>query len=85
MGKAEMQQIAREATFQITCALGQLDWLRSTFHVIKDRIQSDPELAHYAKLADLALYNIEDWHNVLDCERESLESRIASASKEQQP
>jgi hypothetical protein len=81
MSNPELQQIARDATLQINCALGQLDWLRSTFHVIKDRIQSDPELAHYAKLADLALYNIEDWHNVLDCERETLENRLKAVEE----
>lgn len=82
--KPEMQQIADQAIFQIHCAMNQLDWLRSTLHVVRERLQTDPKLEHHAKLLGLAIYSADDWHNLLDCERESLEHRLKVAEEMQQ-
>jgi hypothetical protein len=81
MSKPELQQIAEESTFQIHCAMSHVKWLRGTLHVLKDRLLADPKLEHYATLADLAIYNADDWHNQLDCERESLESRLKAVEE----
>lgn len=82
--KTEMQQIAKQATFQIQLAMDQLEWLGATLHVVRDRLQADPALEHYAKLLGLAIYNAEDWHNSLDCEHESLESLLKAAEEARQ-
>lgn len=82
--KPELQQIAAQWIFQIHCAMNQLDWLRPTLHVLCERLQSDPKLEYHAKLLGLAIYNTDDWHNLLDCERESLESRLKVAEELQQ-
>lgn len=80
MSKPEMQEIAEEATFQIQCALEHINWLRGTLRVLKDRFAQDKDLEHYATLTDLAIYNADDWHNQLDCERETLEGKLADAA-----
>jgi len=82
--KPEMQQIAERATFQIHCAMEQLDWLRATLHVVRERLQADPKLEHHAKLLGLAIYNAGDWHNSLDVEREQLENLLKAAEEARQ-
>ncbi|MBO3274086.1 hypothetical protein [Pseudomonas schmalbachii] len=82
MSKAEMQKIAEDGVFQVACAMEQLNWLRSTLHVLRDRLKQEGLLEHYAMLVSLAIYNIDDWHNCLDCNREELTSRITKASEE---
>lgn len=79
--KTEMQQITEQATFQIHCAMEQLDWLRSTLHIVRERLQGEKDFQHLAKLCGLAIYNVDDWHNQLDCERESLESRLKAVEE----
>lgn len=82
--KPELQQIAKQATFQIHLAMDQLEWLSATLHVVRERLLADPKLEHHAKLLGLAIYNAEDWHNSLDREHESLESRLKVAEELQQ-
>ncbi|SCZ13266.1 hypothetical protein [Pseudomonas sp. NFACC37-1] len=75
---SEQQRIAQDATFQITCAMEHINWLRGVLHVLEDRlIQGHDE--HYATVANLAIFNADDWHNQLDAERETLEMRAAAA------
>lgn len=76
---SEQQQIAQDATFQVMCAMNHIDWLRSVLHVLEDRLKDRGD-EHGATVANLAIYNADDWHNQLDCERESLEKRIASTA-----
>lgn len=78
MSANELETIAQDATFQIQCAMCQIDWLRSVLHVLEDRLKSAGD-QHGANVANLAIYNTDDWHNALDGERESLEKRIDSA------
>ncbi|PWK31786.1 hypothetical protein [Pseudomonas sp. OV226] len=70
----EQKQIARDATFQIACAVEHLAWMRGVLHVLEDRLRQGCD-EHYAAVANLAIYNADDWHSQLDCERESLERR----------
>lgn len=79
MSMDEMETVAQDATFQIQCAMCQIDWLRSVLHVLEDRLNTAGD-QHGANLANLAIYNADDWHNALDGERESLEKRIDSAA-----
>lgn len=84
MSMDEMETVAQDATFQIQCAMCQIDWLRGVLHVLEDRLKSAGD-SHGANVANLAIYNADDWHNALDCERESLEKRIDSAAAPQKP
>lgn len=84
MSIEEMETIAQDATFQIQCAMCQIDWLRSVLHVLEDRLKTAGD-EHGSNLANLTIYNADDWHNALDGERESLEKRIDSAAAPQQP
>ncbi|WP_440467139.1 hypothetical protein ACKI1H_29280 [Pseudomonas sp. YH-1] len=79
--KTEMQQIAQKGIDQIHCAMEQIDWLRSTLHIVRERLQGEKDFQHLAKLLGLAIYNTDDWHNLLDCERESLENRLKVAEE----
>lgn len=74
----EQQRIAQDATLQISCAMEHINWLRAVIHVLRDRLDSHKD-EQYAVVADLAIYNAGDWHNLLDSERESLETRTAAA------
>lgn len=78
MSTNELETIAQDATFQIQCAMCQIDWLRGVLHVLEDRLKSAGD-QHGANVANLAIYNTDDWHNALDGERESLEKRLDSA------
>lgn len=72
----EQKRVAEDAAFQIACAMQHIDWLRSVLSVLRDRLDEQEANAQYANVAELAIYNAEDWHNQLDCEREGLEKRI---------
>lgn len=74
---SEAERIAEDATFQIACAMDHIGWLRGVLGVLRDRLSVSAADSAYATTADLAIYNADDWHNQLDCERESLEERIA--------
>lgn len=74
-----IDKVAEEATFQVICAMDHLNWLRATLRVLKDRLAQDKDLEHYATLADLAIYNADDWHNQLDVEREGFEKALKAA------
>ena len=79
MSMAEMETIAQDATFQVQCAMCQIDWLRSVLHLLEERLKTAGD-KHGANVANLAIYNCDDWHNALDGERESLEKRIEEAA-----
>lgn len=81
MAESEMQKIAEEGVTQIVCAMEQMNWLRGTLNVLRDRLRQDQSLEHYATLAGLAIYNLDDWHNFLDCQREDLIGRIDKAKE----
>lgn len=78
MSADQLETIAQDATFQVQCAMCQIDWLRSVLHVLEDRLNTSGD-KHGANLANLAIYNADDWHNALDDQRETLEKRIESA------
>ncbi|PNG28978.1 hypothetical protein A1395_28150 [Pseudomonas protegens] len=75
----EQKRIAEDATFQIGCAMDHINWLRGVLHVMRDHLQRAEGGEHYATVADLAIYNADDWHNQLDVERQELEDRTAKA------
>lgn len=75
MSLDQMETVAQDATFQVQCAMCQIDWLRSVLHVLEDRLKTAGD-QHGSNLANLAIYNADDWHNALDGERENLEKRI---------
>ncbi|MGP9823783.1 hypothetical protein ACT048_04810 [Ectopseudomonas khazarica] len=79
MSTKTIQKVAEEATFQVACAMDHLNWLRATLRVLKDRLAQDKAMEHYAALADLAIYNADDWHNQLDVEREVFEKALKAA------
>ncbi|MFG0919467.1 MULTISPECIES: helix-turn-helix domain-containing protein [Pseudomonas] len=79
MSLNQMETVAQDATFQVQCAMCQIDWLRSVLHVLEDRLKTAGD-QHGSNLANLAIYNADDWHNALDGERENLEKRIDSAA-----
>ena len=78
MSVDELETVAQDAAFQIQCAMCQIDWLRSVLHVLEDRLKTAGD-GHGSNLANLAIYNADEWHNALDGERESIEKRIESA------
>lgn len=78
MSMDELETIAQDATFQVQCAVCQIDWLRSVLHLLEDRLKTAGD-KHGANMANLAIYNADDWHNALDGQRETLEERIDSA------
>lgn len=84
MSMDELETIAQDATFQVMVAMSQIDWLRGVLHVLEDRLKNAGD-KHGATVANLATYNADDWHNQLDCERESLEGRIEKAVAPQKP
>lgn len=74
-----IEKVAEDATFQVICAMSHIHWLRAALHVLKDRLAQEKGLEHYATLADLAIYNADDWHNQLDVEREGFEEALKAA------
>lgn len=78
MSLDQLETIAQDATFQVQCAVCHIDWLRSVLHVLEDRFKAVGD-KHGANLANLAIYNADDWHNSLDSQREILEEHIDSA------
>lgn len=74
----EQKRIAEDATFQIACAMEHIHWMRGVLHVLRDRFDARKD-EHYGTVADLAIFNASDWHNQLDAERESLETRTEAA------
>ncbi|MHB2053371.1 Cro/CI family transcriptional regulator [Pseudomonas sp. VEM90] len=78
MSMDQLETIAQDATFQVQCAMCQIDWLRGVLHVLEDRLKNAGD-KHGANVANLAIYNADDWHNALDDQRETLEKRIESA------
>lgn len=74
------QRIAEDATFQIACAMQHIDFLRSVLYVLRDRLDEQESNRQYATVAELAIFNADDWHNQLDVERETLEKRTSEAS-----
>ncbi|WP_277964617.1 hypothetical protein [Pseudomonas sp. RIT-To-2] len=76
---SEQKRIAEDATFQIACAMQHIDWLRSVLVVLRDRLDEHEPNKQYANVAEMAIYNADDWHNCLDVERESLEKRTDEA------
>lgn len=78
MSMHQLETIAQDATFQVQCAICQIDWLRGVLHVLEDRLKNAGD-KHGANVANLAIYNADDWHNALDDQRETLEKRIESA------
>lgn len=75
-------EVAENAIFQIACAMSQIHWLRATLHVLGDALRREGH-EHYADLATLAIYNADDWHNQLDCEREQLEEQLTERNKQE--
>ena len=75
----EPKQIAQDATFQIACAMEHINWLRGVIGVLRDRLDKHQADSSYAAVADLGMFNADDWHKQLDCERESLEKRTELA------
>ena len=75
----ESKQIADDAIFQIACAMEHINWLRGVIGVLRDRLDQHQVDGPYATVADLGVHNADDWHNQLDCERESLEKRAELA------
>lgn len=75
----EPKQIADDAIFQIACAMEHINWLRGVIGVLRDRLDQHQVDSPYATVADLGVHNADDWHNQLDCERESLEKRAELA------
>lgn len=73
---SDQKRIAEDATFQIACAMQHIHWLRSVLYVLRDRLDEQESNRQYATVAELAIYNADDWHNQLDVERESLEKRM---------
>lgn len=80
----EQRRIVEEAIFQIACAMNHINWLRGTLHVLEDRLKLSGD-EHYATVANMAIYNADDWHYQLDCERESLDTRTEKAFAEVEP
>lgn len=78
---SEQKRIAEDATFQIACAMEHIHWMRGVLHVLRDRLDARKD-EHYGTVADLAIFNADDWHNQLDGERESLEARTDVAFSE---
>lgn len=78
MSMDQLETIAQDATFQVQCAMCQIDWLRGVLHVLEDRLKNAGD-KHGANVANLAIYNADDWHSALDDQRETLEKRIESA------
>lgn len=78
MSLDQLETIALDATFQVQCAACQIDWLRSVLHLLEDRLKTAGD-KQGANVANLAIYNADDWHNALDDQRETLEKRIESA------
>lgn len=78
MSVDQLETIAQDATFQVECAMCQIDWLRGVLHLLEDRLKNAGD-KHGANVANLAIYNADDWHNALDDQRETLEKRIESA------
>lgn len=78
------KQIAQDATSQIACAMEHINWMRGALHVLEDRLKQGHD-DHYATVANLAIYNADDWHNQLDSERESLETRTEAAFSKTEP
>ena len=78
MSRDQLETIAQDATFQIQCAVCQIDWLRGVLHVLEDRLKTAGD-SHGANVANLAIYNADDRHNSLDSQQEILEERIESA------
>lgn len=76
---SDQKRVAEDATFQIACAMQHIDWLRSVLYVLRDRLDEQESNRQYATVAELAIYNADDWHNQLDVERESLEKRTTEA------
>ncbi|MBP5054347.1 hypothetical protein [Pseudomonas chlororaphis] len=76
---SEQQRIAEDATFQIGCAMDHINWLRGVLHVLRDHLKLETGGEHYSTVADLAIYNADDWHNQLDVERQELEARTDKA------
>lgn len=76
---SEEKRIVEDATFQIACAMQHIDWLRSVLVVLRDRFDEQEENKQYSNVAEMAIYNADDWHNCLDVERESLEKRTDEA------
>lgn len=74
----EQHRIIDDAVFQISCAMDHVEWLRGVLHVLRDHLQQTETGKHYATVADLAIYNADDWHNQLDVERQDLEGRAAA-------
>jgi hypothetical protein len=77
----EQKQIVQDAIFQLACALEQIHWSRGVLHVLRDRLGHRKD-CHYANVTNLALYNVKDWRNQLDCEMEMLERRTVAAFSE---
>lgn len=78
MSADQLETIAQDATFQVQCAMCQIDWLRGVLHVLEDRLKNAGD-SHGANVANLAIYNADDWHNGLDDQVGTLEKRIESA------
>lgn len=76
---SDQKRIAEDATFQIACAMQHIDFLRSVLYVLRDRLDEQESNKQYATVAELAIFNADDWHNQLDVERETLEKRTEVA------
>ncbi|EKT4554005.1 hypothetical protein JGK41_000743 [Pseudomonas putida] len=78
MSLDQLETIAQDATFQVQCAVCQIDWLRSVLHLLEVRFKTAGD-EHGANVANLAIYNADDWRNAMDDQLETLEKRIESA------
>ncbi|GLU37152.1 hypothetical protein [Pseudomonas sp. NBRC 100443] len=74
--KPEIQRIAEEAAFKVSCAMDCIDMLRSTLLVLRESLDREPSMFHFAGLCGMAIYNADDWHNQFDCDREQFEIRL---------
>ncbi|MDU9416185.1 hypothetical protein [Pseudomonas sp. zfem005] len=71
-----VREVVSDAISQIECSLERIRMLSASLHVIKGQLKQSTDFEHLAEVAALAAYSADDWHNILDCERERLTSRL---------
>ena len=67
--------IANDAIDQLQCAREYMRWFDSLSYAISDSLKKGQE-HHAVQLAGIAQYLAGDYHNMLDCDVESLNSQL---------